>query len=66
MNEQRLAELEELAKAGKLTTAEQRELDELRAELTVSALKLTEVTQVVTGLKLTDTRTGEVTEWPNP
>jgi hypothetical protein len=62
MDEQRLAELEELANARTLTTAEQRELDELRADTQI-VLTLYRVTPVVTKLTLHNNVTGEVHEW---
>ena len=63
MDEQRLAELEELANARTLTTAEQRELDELRAAAQSVILTLYRVTPVVTKLTLHNNVTGEVHEW---
>ena len=63
MDEQRLAELEELANARTLTTAEQRELDELRADAQSVILTLYRVTPVVTKLTLHNNVTGEVHEW---
>ncbi len=60
MNEQRLAELEELATARPLTDDEQRELDGLREGAMVTELKLTKTESRVTGLELRDTSTGEV------
>lgn len=65
MDEQRMAELEELAQQRALTPAEQRELDELRDGARVIGLELTGSEQRVTGLSLKDTRTGEVQEWTN-
>ena len=62
MDEQRLTELEELAQQRALTPAEQRELDELRAD-TQTVLTLYRVTPVVTKLTLHNNVTGEVHEW---
>lgn len=64
MDEQRLTELEELAQQRALTPAEQRELDELRADAPqIVGLTLHRITPVVTKLTLHNNVTGEVHEW---
>jgi len=63
MDEQRMAKLEELAQQRALTPAEQRELDELRADAQIVGLMLHQVKPVVTKLELRDNTTGEVQEW---